>query len=106
MLLNIKIILGLENTLITCLILYKVNGEQPISNAPQFLRVYFMINKLTLIMAMLGVFAFTSIAYFQGSNLFYFEPYVAIAPLGILFLCGTIVGLLLSLVISEVLNND
>ena len=65
-----------------------------------------MINKLTLIMAMLGVFAFTSIAYFQGSTLFYFEPYVAIVPLGILFLSGTVVGLLLSLVIMEILTND
>tara|TARA_Y100001938_G_C8050912_1_gene411635 strand:+ start:853 stop:1044 length:192 start_codon:yes stop_codon:yes gene_type:complete len=61
-----------------------------------------MINKLTLIMAMLGVFAFTSIAYFQGADLFYNSPYVAIVPMGILFLSGTIVGLLLSLVIIEV----
>ena len=65
-----------------------------------------MINKLTLIMAMLGVFAFTSIAYFQGADLFYNAPYVAIVPIGILFLSGVIVGLLLSLVISEVLDND
>jgi hypothetical protein len=65
-----------------------------------------MINKLTLIMAMLGVFAFTSIAYFQGADLFYNAPYVAIVPIGILFLSGVIVGLLFSLVIFEVVNND
>ena len=65
-----------------------------------------MINKLTLIMAMLGVFAFLSIAYFQGADLFYNAPYVAIVPIGILFLSGVIVGLLLSLVIFEVVKND
>ena len=65
-----------------------------------------MINKLTLIMAMLGVFAFTSIAYFQGADLFYNAPYIAIVPIGILFLSGVIVGLLLSLVIFEVIQND
>ena len=81
-------------------------GGYLLQNATQFLRVYFMINKLTLIMAMLGVFAFTSIAYFQGAFLFYNAPYVAIMPIGILFLSGVIVGLLLSLVIAEVLDND
>ena len=65
-----------------------------------------MINKLTLIMAMLGVFAFTSIAYFQGASLFYNAPYIAIVPIGILFLSGMVVGLLLSLIIFEVMNND
>ena len=65
-----------------------------------------MINKLILVSAMLGVFAFLSIAYFQGADLFYNTPYVAIVPIGILFLSGVIVGLLLSLVIAEVLNND
>ena len=65
-----------------------------------------MINKLILVSAMLGVFAFLSIAYFQGADLFYNAPYVAIMPIGILFLSGVIVGLLLSLVIAEVLNND
>ena len=65
-----------------------------------------MINKLILVSAMLGVFAFLSIAYFQGADLFYNAPYVAILPIGILFLSGVIVGLLLSLVIAEVLNND
>ena len=80
----------------------KVKGGQPILNAPHFLRVYIMINKITLIMAMLGVFAFTSIAYFQGADLFFNPPYLAIFPMGILFLSGTIVGLLLSLVIIEV----
>tara|TARA_B100000508_G_scaffold94766_1_gene74067 strand:- start:116 stop:313 length:198 start_codon:yes stop_codon:yes gene_type:complete len=65
-----------------------------------------MINKLILVSAMLGVFAFLSIAYFQGADLFYNAPYVAIMPIGILFLSGVIVGLLLSLVIAEVLDND
>ena len=65
-----------------------------------------MTNKLILVSAMLGVFAFLSIAYFQGADLFYNAPYVAIVPIGILFLSGVIVGLLLSLVIAEVLNND
>ena len=65
-----------------------------------------MINKLILVSAMLGVFAFLSIAYFQGADLFYNAPYVAIVPIGILFLSGVIVGLLLSLVIAEVLDND
>ena len=65
-----------------------------------------MINKLILITAMSGVFAFTSIAYFQGADLFYNAPYVAIVPIGILFLSGVIVGLLLSLVIFEVIQND
>ena len=65
-----------------------------------------MINKLILVSAMLGVFAFLSIAYFQGADLFYNAPYVAIVPIGILFLSGVVVGLLLSLVITEVLNND
>ena len=80
----------------------KVKGGATYFKCPPFLRVYIMINKLTLIMAMLGVFAFTSIAYFQGADLFYNSPYVAIVPMGILFLSGTIVGLLLSLVIIEV----
>jgi len=65
-----------------------------------------MINKLILVTAMLGVFAFTSIAYFQGAALFYNAPYVAIMPSGILFLSGVVVGLLLSLVITEILDND
>ena len=65
-----------------------------------------MINKLILITAMSGVFAFLSIAYFQGADLYYNAPYVAIVPMGILFLSGVIVGLLLSLIIFEVMNND
>ena len=65
-----------------------------------------MINKLILVSAMLGVFAFLSIAYFQGGDLFYNAPYVAIVPIGILFLSGVVVGLLLSLVITEVLDNE
>ena len=65
-----------------------------------------MINKLILVTAMSGVFAFLSIAYFQGADLYYNAPYVAIVPMGILFLSGVIVGLLLSLVIAEVLDND
>ena len=65
-----------------------------------------MINKLILVSAMLGGVAFTSIAYFQGADLFYNAPYVAIVPIGILFLSGVIVGLLLSLVIFEVIQND
>ena len=65
-----------------------------------------MINKLILVTAMSGVFAFLSIAYFQGADLYYNAPYVAIVPMGILFLSGVIVGLLLSLVIFEVIQND
>jgi len=65
-----------------------------------------MINKLILVTAMSGVFAFLSIAYFQGADLYYNAPYVAIVPMGILFLSGVIVGLLLSLIIFEVMNND
>ena len=65
-----------------------------------------MINKLILVSAKLGVFAFTSIAYFQGASLFYNAPYVAIVPIGILFLSGVVVGLLFSLVITEVLDNE
>ena len=66
-----------------------------------FLWEIIMINKLLLVVSTLGVCAFTSMAYFQGSDIYY-QGYVAIAPLGILFLCGVIVGLLLSLTIIKV----
>ncbi len=65
-----------------------------------------MINKLILVTAMLGVFAFLSIAYFQGADLYYNAPYIALVPIGTLFLSGMVVGLLLSLIIKEVLDND
>ena len=60
-----------------------------------------MINKLLLVISTLGVCAFTSIAYFSGADIYY-QGYVALAPLGILFLSGVIAGLLLSLTIIKV----
>ena len=82
---------------------YKVKGGQPILNAPQLLRVYIMINKLLIITATLGVCAFTALGFQFGHNIV-MEGYVAIAPVGIIFLSGIIVGLLTSLLISEVVR--
>ena len=62
-----------------------------------------MINKLSLLVASLGVYAFVSIAYFQGADLYY-GGYVALFEIGTLFLSGVIVGLLLSLVILKVVD--
>ncbi len=62
-----------------------------------------MINKLSLLVASLGVYAFVSIAYFSGANLYY-EGYVALFEIGTLFLSGVIVGLLISLIILKVVD--
>ena len=51
----------------------------------------------------MGVYAFVSIAYFQGADLYY-EGYVALVEIGTLFLSGVIVGLLISLVILKVVD--
>ena len=80
-------------------------GGYLLQNATQFLRVYFMINKLLIITATLGVCAFTALGFQFGHNIV-MEGYVAIAPVGIIFLSGIIVGLLTSLLIREVLDYD
>ena len=64
-----------------------------------------MINKLLIITATLGVCGFSAMGFFptrRSSDL----GYVAIAPVGIIFLSGIIVGLLTSLLIREVLDYD
>ena len=80
-------------------------GGYLLQNATQFLRVYIMINKLLIITATLGVCAFTALGFQFGHNIV-MEGYVAIAPIGIIFLSGIIVGLLTSLLIREVLDYD
>ena len=63
-----------------------------------------MINKLLIITATLGVCAFTARGFQFGHNIG-MEGYVAIAPVGIIFLSGIIVGLLTSLLIREVIET-
>ena len=82
-----------------------LKGGYLLQNATQFLRVYIMINKLLIITATLGVCAFTALGFQFGHNIV-MEGYVAIAPVGIIFLSGIIVGLLTSLLIREVLDYD
>ena len=79
-------------------------GGYLLQNATQFLRVYIMINKLLIITATLGVCAFTALG-FQFAYGIIMEGYVAIAPVGIIFLSGIIVGLLTSLLIREVIET-
>jgi len=78
-------------------------GKGVAYSQPPFLWDKIMINKLSLLVASLGVYAFVSIAYFQGADLYY-EGYVALVEIGTLFLSGVIVGLLISLVILKVVD--
>ena len=63
-----------------------------------------MINKLLIITATLGVCAFTALGFLFGHDIV-MEGYVAIAPVGIIFLSGIIVGLLTSLLIREIIET-
>ena len=63
-----------------------------------------MINKLLIITATLGVCGFSAMG-FQFAYGIIMEGYVAMAPVGIIFLSGIIVGLLTSLLIREVMET-